>query len=129
MAFEAVHSSGPEILKNGQPIFCALQVVQLFESWAHHLSPQQFEEFGKPYAEQVLQGVKKLHPETPVIYHANGGDSRYLRNASSVFSTRPPSPSSGCICLGWIFFPGLQISIESAVHALLEGIPAFSDYT
>lgn len=47
--------------------------MQLFESWAHHLSPHQFAEFGKPYAEHVLRGVKALHPETPVIYHANGG--------------------------------------------------------
>ena len=51
-----------------------LKVVQLFESWAHHLSPAQFEEFGKPYAERVLQGVKQLHPDIPLIYHANGGE-------------------------------------------------------
>lgn len=50
-----------------------MQVVQLFESWAHHLSPGQFAEFGKPYADQVLKGVKAKHPSTPVIYHANGG--------------------------------------------------------
>lgn len=63
-----------------------LQVVQLFESWAHHLSPEQFATFGKPYAEQVLKGVKALHPETPVIYHANGGNqmqvSIFLRLSS-----------------------------------------------
>ena len=52
---------------------CA-QVVQLFESWAHHLSPAQFGEFGKPYAEQVLRAVREKHPETPLIYHGNGGD-------------------------------------------------------
>lgn len=52
------------------------QVVQLFESWAHHLSPAQFEEFGRPYAERVLQGVKALHPEVPLIYHANGGTGK-----------------------------------------------------
>lgn len=50
-----------------------LQVVQLFESWAHHLSPAQFEEFAKPYAERILRALKEMHPETPLIYHGNGG--------------------------------------------------------
>lgn len=27
------------------------QVLQLFDSWAHHLSPQQFQEFSLPYAQ------------------------------------------------------------------------------
>lgn len=49
------------------------QVVQLFDSWAHHLSPEQFREFSLPYAQRVIAGVKALHPNTPLIFHANGG--------------------------------------------------------
>eukprot|EP00898_Chlorokybus_atmophyticus_P001469 jgi/Chlat1/2322/Chrsp17S00175 len=49
------------------------QVVQLFDSWAHHLSPAQFAEFSLPYAERVIQGVRARHPDTPLIFHANGG--------------------------------------------------------
>lgn len=49
------------------------QVVQLFDSWAHHLSPDQFGEFSLPYAEQVIKGVKKIHPDVPIIFHMNGG--------------------------------------------------------
>ena len=50
------------------------QVVQLFDSWAHHLNPTQFAAFSLPYAEEVIQRVRKRHPETPIIFHANGGE-------------------------------------------------------
>lgn len=53
------------------------EVIQLFESWAHQLSPQQFVEFAKPAAIKVIQAIKKKHPTVPVIYFANGG-SGYL---------------------------------------------------
>ena len=49
------------------------QVVQLFDSWAHHLNPSQFAIFSLPYAEEVIQRVRKRHPDTPIIFHANGG--------------------------------------------------------
>lgn len=49
------------------------QVVQLFDSWAHHLSPAQFAEFSAPYAQRVIDTVKQRHPNTPLIFHANGG--------------------------------------------------------
>lgn len=49
------------------------QVVQLFDSWAHHLNPSQFATFSLPYAQEVIQRVRKRHPDTPIIFHANGG--------------------------------------------------------
>lgn len=49
------------------------QVVQLFDSWAHHLNPSQFATFSLPYAEEVIQRVRERHPDTPLILHANGG--------------------------------------------------------
>jgi len=51
------------------------QVIQYFESWAHHLSPAQFEEFAKPYANKAISILKAKHPDVPVIYFANGGSS------------------------------------------------------
>jgi len=48
------------------------QVVQLFDSWAHHLSPAQFSAFSLPYAERVMAIVRACHPHTPLIFHANG---------------------------------------------------------
>ena len=56
---------------------CGAQVIQVFESWAHHMSPKDFEEFGKPAAVKTISIIKRLCPETPVIFFANGG-SGYL---------------------------------------------------
>ena len=56
-------------------IECGAQVVQVFESWAHQLSPSQFERFAKPAAQRVVRAIKDRHPDVPVIYFANGGSS------------------------------------------------------
>jgi len=52
------------------------QIVQLFDSWAHHLSPQQFREFSWPYAEELIARVKAARPNVPLIFHANGGTGK-----------------------------------------------------
>ncbi len=57
----------------GYQIESGAQVVQLFDSWAHHLSPAQFEEFSLPYANRVVEGVRANYPHVPIIFHANGG--------------------------------------------------------
>ena len=49
------------------------QVVQLFDSWAGYLSPSQYAQFSLPYAQQVIDGVRAQRPDTPLIFHANGG--------------------------------------------------------
>jgi uroporphyrinogen-III decarboxylase len=54
------------------------QVVQLFDSWAHHLSPSQFQEFSLPYANRVTEAVRRRYPRVPIIFHANGGERRGL---------------------------------------------------
>lgn len=53
------------------------QVVQLFDSWAGLLSPAQFQEFSLPYAQRVIDGVRAVYPDTPLIFHANGGAVPY----------------------------------------------------
>ncbi|BDA40596.1 Uroporphyrinogen decarboxylase [Coccomyxa sp. Obi] len=57
------------------------QVVQLFDSWAGLLSPAQFAEFSLPYAQRVIDGVRAVHPDTPLIFHANGGTGKLDRVA------------------------------------------------
>ncbi|CAI5523509.1 unnamed protein product [Closterium sp. Naga37s-1] len=57
-------------------ISCGAHIVQLFDSWAHHLTPAQFAEFSLPYAERIVQRVRQLHPHTPLIFHGNGGTGK-----------------------------------------------------
>jgi uroporphyrinogen decarboxylase len=56
-------------------IECGAQVIQMFESWAHQLSPKAFEEFAKPAAQKAIRIIKEKYPHVPVIYFANGGSS------------------------------------------------------
>jgi len=56
-------------------IECGAQSVQFFESWAHHLSPEQFSMYAKPYVDRSMAYVKARHPDVPLIYYANGGSS------------------------------------------------------
>lgn len=58
-------------------------MVQLFDSWAHHLSPAQFSEFSLPYAERVMQKVRAKHPTVPLIFHANGSAGKEHKIAAS----------------------------------------------
>lgn len=53
------------------------QVLQIFESWAHHMSEELFVEFAKPAANRLATYLKDKHPDVPVVYFANGG-SVYL---------------------------------------------------
>jgi uroporphyrinogen decarboxylase len=53
-------------------IDCGAQVVQLFDSWAGQLSPQDYDVFALPYQQQVVRKVKETHPDTPLILYISG---------------------------------------------------------
>ncbi|MCG8362606.1 MAG: uroporphyrinogen decarboxylase [Pseudanabaenales cyanobacterium] len=53
-------------------IDCGAQVVQLFDSWAGQLSPQDYRTFALPYQQRVVQQVKETHPDTPLILYISG---------------------------------------------------------
>lgn len=53
-------------------IDCGAQVVQMFDSWAGHLSPQDYRTFALPYQQQVVRQVKATHPDTPMILYISG---------------------------------------------------------
>ena len=50
------------------------QVIQMFDSWAGQLSPQDYETFALPYQKLVVQEVKKTHPNTCLLYTSDAAD-------------------------------------------------------
>jgi uroporphyrinogen decarboxylase len=46
-------------------IDCGAQVIQLFESWAHQITPAYFAQFAKPAAMKAIQIIKAKHPMSP----------------------------------------------------------------
>lgn len=61
------------------------ECIQLFDSWAHCLSPEQWARFAAPFARSVAERVRAVYPEVPLIYFANGGSS-YLREQAEVLA-------------------------------------------
>lgn len=55
------------------------QCIQIFDSWAHCLSPEQWSRFAAPHVKEVARSVRARCPGVPLIYFANGGSS-YLRD-------------------------------------------------
>ncbi|MBW4649782.1 MAG: uroporphyrinogen decarboxylase [Kastovskya adunca ATA6-11-RM4] len=53
-------------------IDCGAQVVQMFDSWAGQLSPQDYETFALPYQQRIVRAVKETHPDTPLILYISG---------------------------------------------------------
>jgi uroporphyrinogen decarboxylase len=59
------------------------QVVQMFDSWAGQLSPQDYETFALPYQQRVVKQVKETHPDTPLILLVSGSAGVLERMAHS----------------------------------------------
>lgn len=59
------------------------QVVQMFDSWAGQLSPQDYETFALPYQQRVVRQVKETHPDTPLILLVSGSAGVLERMAQS----------------------------------------------
>jgi uroporphyrinogen decarboxylase len=64
-------------------IDCGAQVVQMFDSWAGQLSPQDYDIFALPYQQRVFQQVKQTHPDTPLILLVSGSAGVLERMAIS----------------------------------------------
>ncbi|QYX29847.1 uroporphyrinogen decarboxylase [Sphaerospermopsis torques-reginae] len=64
-------------------IDCGAQVVQMFDSWAGQLSPQDYDTFALPYQKMVFDLVKKTHPDTPLILLVTGSAGLLERMATS----------------------------------------------
>mmetsp|Transcript_52032 Transcript_52032/g.100566 ORF Transcript_52032/g.100566 Transcript_52032/m.100566 type:complete len:468 (+) Transcript_52032:94-1497(+) len=55
------------------------QCVQLFDSWAHCLGPEQWVRFAAPHVRFAAEQIRAACPDVPLIYFAHGG-SGYLRD-------------------------------------------------
>jgi uroporphyrinogen decarboxylase len=64
-------------------IDCGAQVVQMFDSWAGQLSPQDYDTFALPYQQRVFEKVKAIHPDTPLILLVSGSAGVLERMAKS----------------------------------------------
>jgi uroporphyrinogen decarboxylase len=64
-------------------IDCGAQVVQMFDSWAGQLSPQDYDTFALPYQKRVFEQVKQTHPDTPLILLVSGSAGVLERMANS----------------------------------------------
>ena len=52
------------------------EAVQLFDSWAGSLSPQQFERWVIEPTVRIVEGVRARHPETPIIGFPKGAGGK-----------------------------------------------------
>lgn len=64
-------------------IDCGAQVVQMFDSWAGELSPQDYDVFALPYQKMVFEKVKATHPNTPLILLVTGSSGLLERMATA----------------------------------------------
>ncbi|KPQ38084.1 MAG: uroporphyrinogen decarboxylase [Phormidium sp.] len=64
-------------------IDCGAQVVQMFDSWAGQLSPQDYDTFALPYQKRVFEQVQQTHPETPLILLVTGSGGLLERMGQS----------------------------------------------
>jgi len=65
------------------------QLIQLFDSWAGHLSPRDYDEFAAPYQKVIIEEIKLKHPEVPTIMyikHCGGLLSRMAKTGVDVVS-------------------------------------------
>jgi uroporphyrinogen decarboxylase len=59
------------------------QVIQVFDSWAGNLSPEDYDIFAAPYQRKVISKIKKAHPEVPTIMYINKSGALLERMVAS----------------------------------------------
>lgn len=75
------------------------QVIQVFDSWAGSLSPEDYDVFALPYQKMVVKAIKDKNPTTPVII--------YIAKSGALVE-RMASTGVDCVSLDW------TVSIEEA---------------
>ncbi|GAX82879.1 hypothetical protein CEUSTIGMA_g10305.t1 [Chlamydomonas eustigma] len=57
-------------------------IIQIFDSWASQLMPQDFDVFAGPYIKKIITSFKSTHPHIPVILYISGGGGLLERMAA-----------------------------------------------
>ena len=73
-------------------IECGAQVIQVFDSWAGSLSPEDYDIFALPYQKMVVKAIKDKNPNTPVII--------YIAKSGALIE-RMASTGVDCVSLDW----------------------------
>lgn len=59
------------------------QLIQIFDSWAGHLSPRDYDEFAAPYQKQILDKIKATHPNVPTVCYIKHSGALVERMAAT----------------------------------------------
>mmetsp|Transcript_25811 Transcript_25811/g.39039 ORF Transcript_25811/g.39039 Transcript_25811/m.39039 type:complete len:404 (-) Transcript_25811:156-1367(-) len=59
------------------------QLIQIFDSWAGHLSPRDYDEFAAPYQKNILKKIKDAHPEIPTVTYIKHSGALIERMAAT----------------------------------------------
>lgn len=57
------------------------QAVQIFDSWASELQPQDFDVFSGPYIQKIIKSVRETHPDLSIILYISGSGGLLERMA------------------------------------------------
>jgi uroporphyrinogen decarboxylase len=68
-------------------IECGVEVVKLFDSWAGVLPPVEFKKWVINPNQQIIQNIKKIYPDVPIILFARGSGVSYEEVASKIDAT------------------------------------------
>ena len=58
------------------------QAVQIFDSWASELAPQDFDVFSGPYIQRIIDSVRQSHPDLQLILYISGSGGLMERMAA-----------------------------------------------
>jgi len=59
------------------------QLIQIFDSWAGHLSPREYDEFAAPYQKVILDKIKEKYPNVPTVVYIKHSGSLIERMAKT----------------------------------------------
>lgn len=59
------------------------QLIQIFDSWAGHLSPLDYDVFAAPYQKQILDTIKAKYPDVPTVLYIKHSGALIERMAAT----------------------------------------------